>query len=106
MNISLPIFIFDPRSLLEMWVWQNGYCDEFLEKAFLEKDPIERLKYATTYALTKMHLCVAQQKPFNPILGETFRSKLGDSLFYLEQTSDHPPQINFYVIGKNYKLFG
>jgi hypothetical protein len=106
MNISLPIFIFDPRSLLEMWVWQNGYCDEFLEKAFLEKDPIERLKYATTYALTKMHLCVAQQKPFNPILGETFQCKLGNSLFYLEQTSHHPPQTNFYVIGKNYKLFG
>ena len=106
MNISLPIFIFDPRSLLEMWVWQNGYCDEFLEKASLETDPIERLKYVSSYALTKIHLCVAQQKPFNPILGETFQCKLGNSLFYLEQTSHHPPQSNFYVIGKNYKLFG
>ena len=86
MNLSLPIFIFDTRSLLEMWVWQNGYCSIYLEKAFLEKDPIERIKYSTIYAMSKMHLCVAQQKPFNPILGETFQCKLNDSLFYLEQT--------------------
>jgi hypothetical protein len=106
MNLSLPIFIFDTRSLLEMWVWQNGYCSIYLEKAFLEKDPLERIKYSTIYAMSKMHLCVAQQKPFNPILGETFQCKLNDSLFYLEQTSHHPPRTNFYVIGKNYKLFG
>ena len=104
MNLSLPIFIFDTRSLLEMWVWQNGYCSIYLEKAFLEKDPIERIKYSTIYAMSKMHLCVAQQKPFNPILGETFQCKLNDSLFYLEQTSHHPPQTNFYVVIMNLML--
>ena len=31
MNISLPIDIFDARSLLEQWVWQNGLSSEILE---------------------------------------------------------------------------
>lgn len=106
MNISLPIFIFDTRSLLELWVWQNAYCAEYLEKAGEATDPIERIKYATIYSLAKLHLTVGQQKPFNPILGETFQCKIGDSEFYLEQTSHHPPRSHFYVKGKNYVLYG
>lgn len=106
MNISLPIFIFDKRTLLELWVWQNAYCDEYLTKASNANNPIERLKLTTTFALTKLHLTVSQQKPFNPILGETFQCKIGDSMIYLEQTSHHPPRSHFYVIGKNYKLYG
>ena len=99
MSISLPIFIFDTRSLLEMWVWQNGYCATYLELAGKTKDPLERIKYTTSYAISKFHLCANQQKPFNPILGETFQCKILDSLFYLEQTSHHPPISNYYVIG-------
>ena len=106
MSISLPIFIFDTRSLLEMWVWQNGYCSNYLELAGKTKIPLERLKYTTSYAISKFHLCANQQKPFNPILGETFQCKILDSLFYLEQTSHHPPISNYYVIGKNYKAYG
>jgi hypothetical protein len=106
MSISLPIFIFDTRSLLEMWVWQNGYCAMYLELAGKTKDPLERIKYTTSYAISKFHLCANQQKPFNPILGETFQCKILDSLFYLEQTSHHPPISNYYVIGKNYKAYG
>ena len=106
MNISLPIFIFDKRTLLELWVWQNAYCDEYLTKASNANNPIERLKLTTTFALTKLHLTVSQQKPFNPILGETFQCKIGDSMVYLEQTSHHPPRSHFYVLGKNYKLYG
>ena len=106
MNVSLPIFIFDKRTLLELWVWQNAYCDEFLQKAAQATNPVERIKYTTTFALTKLHLTVSQQKPFNPILGETFQCKIGDSMIYLEQTSHHPPRSHFYVVGKDYKLYG
>ncbi len=64
------------------------------------------MKLTTTFALTTVHLAVAQLKPFNPILGETFQVKILDSLFYLEQTSHHPPIFNFYILGKNFKIYG
>jgi len=51
-------------------------------------------------------LSATQLKPFNPILGETFQAKVLDSLFYLEQTSHHPPILNFYVLGNKYKIYG
>lgn len=106
MNISLPIFIFDTRTLLELWVWQNGYSAIYLEKAGESTDPIQRVKYSSIYALAKLHLTVAQQKPFNPILGETFQCSLLDTQMYLEQTSHHPPRSNFYCIGKHFKIYG
>ncbi len=53
-----------------------------------------------------MHLAVAQLKPFNPILGETFQAKVNGSEFYVEQTSHHPPIFNFLYMGQNYKVHG
>lgn len=44
MNISLPINIFDVRSHLEVFAYQQSYAKTFLEKAGLTKDPLERLK--------------------------------------------------------------
>jgi hypothetical protein len=43
-------------------------------------------------------MSVTQLKPFNPIWGETFQAKIGDTKMYLEQTSHHPPIYHFYVI--------
>ena len=43
-------------------------------------------------------MAVAQLKPFNPILGETFQAKIDDCLYNLEQTSHHPPICNFLVL--------
>ncbi len=56
--------------------------------------------------MTTVHLAVAQLKPFNPILGETFQAKVDDSMFYIEQTSHHPPILNFLFLGANYKAYG
>jgi len=44
MNISLPINIFDVRSHLEVFAYQNSYANVFLSKAANTKDPVERLK--------------------------------------------------------------
>lgn len=43
MNLSLPINIFDFRSLLEMFVHQHANTD-LLERAAFQKDSIERIK--------------------------------------------------------------
>jgi hypothetical protein len=97
MNVSLPVSIFDGRSLLELFVGQNAYAATILEEAGKQTDPLERIKYSICFAMTKFHLSGAQLKPFNPILGETYQSKVNDSYFYMEQTCHHPPITNFYV---------
>ena len=105
MNLSLPITIFDKRTLLELWVSQNGiYASTCLEN--LSSSPVEQIKHTFAYAIMKFHLSGAQLKPFNPVLGETFQCKINNSYFYLEQTSHHPPICNFYGFGKNYKIYG
>jgi len=45
-------------------------------------------------------------KPFNPILGETFQAKVGNSLCYSEQTSHHPPVNNYYIDNPKFKMWG
>jgi hypothetical protein len=54
-------------------------------------------------------MSVTQLKPFNPIWGETFQAKIGDTEVYLEQTSHHPPIYHFLVninlIKANWKKF-
>lgn len=79
-------------------MWQNAYAATLLEEGGKQKTPLEKIKYTACFAITKFHLSGAQLKPFNPILGETFQAKVNDSKFYLEQTSHHPPILNFYVL--------
>ncbi len=49
---------------------------------------------------------MSSTKPFNPILGETFQAKFGNSEVYLEQTSHHPPILNYYVKNPLFTTFG
>lgn len=42
---------------------------------------------------------MAAGKPFNPIIGETFQCKVGNTYCYTEQTSHHPPITNYYFKG-------
>lgn len=44
MNISLPIKLFDSRSVLEIFAFESKYAPHFLEKAGEEENEIERLK--------------------------------------------------------------
>lgn len=45
-------------------------------------------------------------KPFNPTIGETFQAKIGQTNYYVEQTSHHPPIYNYYVLGQGFKIYG
>jgi prepilin-type processing-associated H-X9-DG protein len=54
-------------------------------------------------------LCVGNNKPFNPLLGETLQGHFDDgSKFYCEHTSHHPPVSNFLFedVDELYKLYG
>jgi hypothetical protein len=105
MNVSLPINIFDERSLLEVFAHQCRLSPHFLEKAGEAESPIEKLKYTTAFAISRIHLSVTQLKPFNPIWGETFQCKIGDTKLYMEQSSHHPPIYHFIVKYNNLIIY-
>eukprot|EP00475_Leptophrys_vorax_P028174 TRINITY_DN4065_c0_g1_i1.p1 TRINITY_DN4065_c0_g1~~TRINITY_DN4065_c0_g1_i1.p1 ORF type:complete len:943 (-),score=238.86 TRINITY_DN4065_c0_g1_i1:62-2890(-) len=91
-SISMPVKIFESRSFLQrmpdMWTFGPVY----LKKAAECTDPIERLKYVMVFIISGLHRGLAQKKPFNPILGETFQCYFSDGTqISLEQTAHHPP---------------
>lgn len=49
---------------------------------------------------------MTMQKPFNPILGETYQSWIDGCPVYFEQISHHPPIAAYLMIGRGYKLSG
>jgi len=53
----------------------------YLDKAVAEKNPIERLKILVSWYIVSMQLEPQMMKPFNPILGETFQSTIGEYEF-------------------------
>jgi hypothetical protein len=72
----------------------------------MEYSNLERLKLITTNFVAVLSLCLTGDKPFNPILGETYQAKIGDSLIYCEQTSHHPPIFNFYIKNPKFISYG
>jgi len=74
--------------------------EEYLLKAAQATDPVERMKYVISFAISGLHNTVKQKKPFNPILGETYQASLADGTqLYCEQSSHHPPVSNWLVYG-------
>ncbi len=71
-SVSLPVRIFEPRSLLERICDWYGFAPVYLKEAGLFKDPLERFKNCIAFSLSSLYVTVKQLKPFNPILGETF----------------------------------
>lgn len=72
-------------------------------------DPVERFKYTIAFGMTSILLCASQNKPFNPLLGETNQGTFGDgSRFYCEHTSHHPPVTHYLLEGpeNSYRVFG
>lgn len=59
--------------------------------------------------MSSIYLCSSQDKPFNPLLGETLQGYFPDgSKFYCEHTSHHPPITNFLLedVDGEYKMYG
>jgi hypothetical protein len=106
MSISLPITIFEPRSLLERLGDSYVFGPHFLEKAGQIKDTLEQFKLAFTFLLTTLASDLNPEKPFNPILGETFQGVIGGCPVYFEQISHHPPMAAFQMVGKHFSVEG
>lgn len=70
---------------------------------------MERLNLVIASTISALHLCCSQQKPFNPLLGETLQGSLEDGTkIYCEHMMHHPPTSLFHVQPNDdsYDLFG
>lgn len=105
-GLSLPVRIFESRTLLMRVVHNWGTGPYFFNKAAKE-NPLERLKSVITFVVSALHINITQLKPFNPVLGETYQCTWPDGgKVYLEQISHHPPIARFLIISENYKFYG
>jgi len=108
-RITIPIYIADPRSYLEMVA--DGWCygPHFLNKAVESNDPVERMKYVISFAISGLSNTCCAKKPLNPLLGETFQATFEDGTkIFCEQVSHHPPVTNWQVEGpdESYHFYG
>jgi len=106
LTISLPLHIFEKRSILERSAATFGYAPYFLEKGGEIDDPLEQFKMAVTFWLTTMQVGINQEKPFDAVIGETFQGYIGDCAIYMEQTSHEPQITSFQMHGKNFTMDG
>lgn len=106
-GVSLPVRIFETRSMIERILDWWSYTPVYLTPSALQKDPVERMKSVIAFAFAGLHVSTSQLKPFNPLLGETFEACFPDGTqVYCEHTSHHPPISNFYLVGRGYKFYG
>lgn len=103
LNISLPVIVFKKESHLFSIARDFCYAPLLFENV---TDKLERIKYATVLALSVGTLGISMEKPFNPLLGETFQGWIGGCPIYLEQISHHPPIGSYYFVGRGYKIYG
>lgn len=100
-RITLPTFILEPRSMLEKLTdfMTHG---ELLAGIQKKQDPVERIVAVVKWYMSGFYIKPqGVKKPYNPLLGEFFRSKWEHAdnsctHFVAEQVSHHPPISCFY----------
>eukprot|EP00753_Platysulcus_tardus_P021836 PLAT9142.1.p1 GENE.PLAT9142.1~~PLAT9142.1.p1 ORF type:complete len:927 (+),score=380.70 PLAT9142.1:17-2797(+) len=105
-NISLPVNIFEARSYLQRMTDNWSFASIYLPKASDADTPLRRLQYVMTFIVAGLHLNTRQQKPFNPILGETYQATIGDAELFCEQTAHHPPVSHFQLRHDKFHFYG
>ncbi|XP_017967025.1 oxysterol-binding protein-related protein 8 isoform X4 [Drosophila navojoa] len=104
-KVVLPTFILEPRSFLDK-LSDSYYHADLLSRAVHEDDAYTRMKFVVQWYLSGFYKKPkGLKKPYNPILGETFRCYWqhpnGSRTFYIaEQVSHHPPVSAFYVTNR------
>lgn len=90
-KVSLPVELFESKSFLERVCDSWSYLD-LLERAADSTDPVERMRCLIAFAVSGLSLQVNPNKPFNPILGETYQGQYANGMkVFCEQVSHHPP---------------
>ncbi|XP_051974083.1 oxysterol-binding protein-related protein 8-like isoform X3 [Xyrauchen texanus] len=102
-KVVLPTFILEPRSFLDK-LSDYYYHADFLSEAAVEENAYNRMKKVVKWYISGFYKKPkGLKKPYNPIIGETFRclwlhNRTNSKTFYIsEQVSHHPPVSAFYV---------
>ncbi|XP_073966222.1 oxysterol-binding protein-related protein 8 isoform X2 [Choristoneura fumiferana] len=102
-KVVLPTFILEPRSFLDK-LSDNYYHADILSLAQGVDDPYLRFKLVLRWYLSGLYRKPkGLKKPYNPVLGETFRccwphpDSHTRTYYVAEQVSHHPPVSAFYV---------
>lgn len=106
LSISLPVTVFSVESNLSLLCKSYAYAPILLERAAREHDPVHRLKYIAVFTMSVVIAYLQMDKPFNPILGETFQAFFDGCMVYGEQVSHHPPISATFMKGRGYTLYG
>ena len=107
-NVSFPIILYDKRAYSQVLAYEMRQLPYFVTMACFAKDKLEKLKWIVVHLFSVLHSTCVQTQPFRPVLGETFQCKIGDFIFYVENTKREPLINNFYGFdeNKNYKVYG
>jgi len=111
-RIVLPTHILEPRSFLEKMTDYFSHI-ELISDAVHKSDPVERILALSRWYISGFHIQPkTPKKPYNPILGETFRcmwkndgtqppgAPPSQSFLICEQVSHHPPISALYACNR------
>ena len=82
LNMSLPIEIFGTDSNLSRLAKGYSYAPKFLEEAATIKNPVDRFVKVFCFSLGFSLCYIEMEKPFNPILGETYQGLIDSCPVY------------------------
>jgi len=108
-TLSLPVRIFEPRSMLERYTDWWVFAPILLKKAGEIGNKLEAMKNLICFSLSALYFSSGQMKPFNPMLGETFEAAFSDGTKIFMEHSSHVPCVSNYFIedkDKAYKFYG
>ena len=101
-KVSFPIKCMSSRSILPVVATLALHAPVYLNAAALATDPVERMKFAIVTSLSYIYPTHFFEKPLNPIIGETYQSRLEDGTeVFLEQVCHHPPISYLLAVGPN-----
>ncbi|KRT81420.1 Pleckstrin homology domain containing protein [Oryctes borbonicus] len=107
-QISMPVALNEPLNMLQRLCEDLEYS-ELLDKAADIDDPYERMVYVAAFAVSAYanSYSRAGNKPFNPLLGETYECIREDRgfRFIAEQVSHHPPISACHAESRNFTFW-
>ncbi|KAL1502225.1 hypothetical protein ABEB36_007398 [Hypothenemus hampei] len=107
-QVSMPVALNEPLNTLQRLCEELEYS-ELLDRAANIDDPYERMVQIAAFAVSAYAstLSRAGNKPFNPLLGETYECIREDRgfRFIAEQVSHHPPISACYAESNNFTFW-
>ena len=101
-RLTFPIKCMSPKSILYAVSLMTIHGPVYLNAAALATDPVERMKFTIVSSFSYIYPSHFFEKPLNPIIGETYQSRLEDGTeVFLEQVCHHPPISYLLAVGPN-----